>query len=65
MNWAAIALTIITEFPELVAVLQKWVSLGKTPTVEDLAAELSQLDVDDAKLAAAYQRAFPGQTPPQ
>lgn len=65
MPWAAIAVAIITELPELAAIIQKWVALGKTPTPEDIQAELAALDIDDAALNSAYQRLFSGQTPPQ
>jgi hypothetical protein len=64
MPWVTIVLAILTEFPQLIAVLQKWQTLGQTPTVEDLTAELAALDLDDAELRAAYDRLFPGQAPP-
>jgi hypothetical protein len=65
MVYAQIALLILQEAPALIAVLQKWFAVGKTPTLEDLQAELAQLGISDASLNAAYARLFPGQTPPQ
>lgn len=63
--WIPVILLILEDAPQIVAVLQKWLSVGKTPTVEDLQAELAALGVSDASLTAAYQRLFPGQNPPQ
>jgi hypothetical protein len=63
--WIPIILAIIGDVPEISAVIQKWIALGQTPTVEDLQAELAAIEGADERLADAYSRLYPGQTPPQ
>jgi hypothetical protein len=65
MTYAQIALLLLTEAPGAIALMQKYLSQGVTPTIEDLNAEMAQLGADDANLAAAYARLFPGQQIPQ
>ncbi len=62
--WIPVILLILEDAPQIVAVLQKWLAVGKTPTVEDLQAELASLGVSGDALTSAYSRLFPGQTPP-
>lgn len=65
MAWAQIILLILQEAPQVGAIIQKWLSVGNTPTVEDLQAELTVLGVDDTAMASAYAKLFPGKTIPQ
>ncbi len=65
MSIAQAIILILTELPDMVAVIDKWQAAGTVPTQEQVQAELDGLGVDDAALDAAYRRAFPGQEPPK
>lgn len=59
MNYAALISLVITEVPEIGKLIAQYVNSGATPTPDQIATDLQNLQTSDADLQNAYNRLFP------